>query len=315
MASHSPPAGPPSDDEVVASAARHHGLVTRRQLLEGGVPAHRIDYRVRIGRLKPVFRGVYRAGPLRSPREREAAVLLACGPTSVLSHETAAGLLGLRKRGGRGPVHVVLPRGQRALGRDVRVHRSATLDDRDVTTVDGLRVTRSARTLFDLAASSSSRTLGRAFEAAVQAGPGVEHRLRALLERYPGCRGAGRLRALVDDGPPPFTRSEAERRFLRLVEQAGLPSPITNVHVQGFEVDGYWREARLAAEIDGYRYHSGPDAFGRDRRRDAVLAAAGVLVMRITPQQLRDEPAAVAVRLARALDRRRRRGVGPGLLP
>lgn len=304
-----------SDDQIVASATGHHGLVTRRHLLDAGLPEHRIDYRVKVGRLTPLFRGVYRVGPVRSPREREAAALLACGSSSVLSHGTAAALLGLRNAGARAPIHVTLWEGQRAPGRGIRVHRSSTLGERDVTVVDDLRVTRPARTVFDLATTASHRGLERAFEAALRVDRNVGDGLRRLLRGQPGRRGTRRLRALLTEGTPPFTRSEAERRFLRLVERAGLPAPVTNVHVEGFEVDGYWPAARLVAEIDGYPFHAGRGAFEGDRRRDAVLAAAGVLVVRITPRQLRDEPMAVAVRLARALDRRLRPPTAPGLLP
>ena len=45
------------------------------------------------------------------------------------------------------------------------------------------------------------------------------------------------------------TRSRLERRFRRLVRGAGLPEPVQNTHVNGFEVDAYW--PGLCVEIDG----------------------------------------------------------------
>jgi len=57
------------------------------------------------------------------------------------------------------------------------------------------------------------------------------------------------------------------------------------------------------AEVDGYRFHSSRSAFERDRRRDAELGAAGFRVIRVTWQQLVEEPIAVIARIARALER------------
>ena len=55
--------------------------------------------------------------------------------------------------------------------------------------------------------------------------------------------------------------------------------------------------------MDGYRFHSSRSAFERDRRRDAELGAAGFRVIRVTWQQLVEEPIAVIARIARALER------------
>jgi very-short-patch-repair endonuclease len=41
-------------------------------------------------------------------------------------------------------------------------------------------------------------------------------------------------------------------------------------------------EGRLVVEIDGYAYHSSPQQFADDRRRDAALAAMGSQVLRFT---------------------------------
>ena len=74
--------------------------------------------------------------------------------------------------------------------------------------------------------------------------------------------------------------------------------------VNGYEVDFLWRRQRLVVEIDGYAYHSSRSAFERDRAKDAVLAAAGYLVIRITWLQMHREPYAVVARLAQALAQR-----------
>jgi very-short-patch-repair endonuclease len=117
-----------------------------------------------------------------------------------------------------------------------------------------------------------------------------------MAERWKGRRGAGRLGAVFEGGPPARTRSEAEERFLGLVRQARV-----NVTIAGYEVDFYWPDARLGVEVDGAAFHGSPLAIERDRRRDARLAAAGIRVMRVTWRQLTREREALLVQLGRAL--------------
>jgi very-short-patch-repair endonuclease len=115
------------------------------------------------------------------------------------------------------------------------------------------------------------------------------------------------MRALLAaEGEPAITRSEAERLMRRLIRQAQLPQPKSNVKVAGYEVDFLWPKQRVIVEVDGYRFHSHRSAFERDHRKDLALQEAGYLVIRITWRQLEDEPLAVIAHVARALDRRAR---------
>jgi very-short-patch-repair endonuclease len=88
-----------------------------------------------------------------------------------------------------------------------------------------------------------------------------------------------------------------------LIRQAELPLPELNVPLESYEVDFLWREAKIVVEIDGYRFHGTRQAFERDRRRDAKLAAAGYRVIRFTWRELIDHPYAVVARLAQTLTR------------
>jgi very-short-patch-repair endonuclease len=74
-----------------------------------------------------------------------------------------------------------------------------------------------------------------------------------------------------------------------------------NVRLRGYSVDFLWRDQRVVLEVDGHKYHASRSAFERDRRKDAVLQAAGWAVMRITWRQLVEEPCVVVARLAQAL--------------
>ncbi len=56
---------------IAAVAAKQWGNITRRQLHELGLDDSAIAYRVRIGRLYRVFRGVYSVGhPPTTPHQR-----------------------------------------------------------------------------------------------------------------------------------------------------------------------------------------------------------------------------------------------------
>jgi hypothetical protein len=89
------------------------------------------------------------------------------------------------------------------------------------------------------------------------------------------------LRAILDERS---RRSVPERvvetRFLRLVKEAGLPLPTPQLKVFDggrflARVDFAYPEAKVAIEVDGYRYHSGYAAWNHDRQRRNGLIAAG----------------------------------------
>lgn len=178
----------------------------------------------------------------------------------------------------------------------------ARLDPCDVTAREGIPITTPARTLLDLAATVERRELERALAEAEVRRLVSPQQLADLLAVASGRRGATALKALLrNQGGPSLTRSEAEERVLALVRAARLPMPQTNTRIGRHEVDLYWRDERLALEVDGYAFHSSRTAFERDRLRDAELQAAGLRVMRVTWRQIVDAPEAVVARLAQAL--------------
>jgi very-short-patch-repair endonuclease len=174
----------------------------------------------------------------------------------------------------------------------------------EVTVHDAIPITTPARTLYDLAATVRERELERALAEAFALGLIRRPQLLVLLDRHTRRPGANRLRDLLDgDSRAALTRSEAEERFLALTRKAGLHDPDANATVAGIEVDFVWRPERLVVEIDGHAFHSSDQRFENDRRRDAVLVAAGLRVMRVTWRQIVNEPEALLVRLAQALAR------------
>ncbi|HSM35638.1 MAG TPA: DUF559 domain-containing protein [Longimicrobiales bacterium] len=286
-------------------AGRQHGVVARAQLLAAGVPAHVVDHRLKAGRLRGLYRAVYRVGPQPGRRERAMAAVLACGEGAVVSHRSAAVLWGLLSRpAGPHPVEISLRRGYREPGPSVLVRRIRSLRRDETTVLDGIPVTIPARTVLDLAATTGEREVERAMAQAERSGLASRTQLQAVLDRHPGRPGTPVLRALLSRvGGPALTRSEAEARLLTLVRRARLPDPEANVRVADVEVDFLWRAARLVIEVDGFAFHSSARAFERDRRRDATLTAAGFRVLRTTWRQIVGEPEALLVRVAQALAR------------
>jgi very-short-patch-repair endonuclease len=107
-------------------------------------------------------------------------------------------------------------------------------------------------------------------------------------ERYPRRPGAPAVCALLAArrAGQTVTRSELERRFLEFLDEFGLPTPETNVVVEGLEIDCVWRDARVAVELDSRAFHDTTAAFERDRERDRLLQVAGWRPVRVTSRQL-----------------------------
>jgi very-short-patch-repair endonuclease len=126
---------------------------------------------------------------------------------------------------------------------------------------------------------------------------------RTGLRPLHGRRGAGLLRRVLaqHDAGSTRTRSELEELMLALCGRAGLPRPLVNQKIEGYEADFSWTDQRLIVETDGWASHGTRTAFERDRVRDAEHTAAGWRVVRITTRRLEREPDAVAEQLRRLL--------------
>jgi hypothetical protein len=287
-------------------ASSQRGLAVREQLLAAGVTRGAIAHRIAVAALVVVHRGVYRIGhDAPAPFVAEMAAALYFRGDAVLSHRSAAAIWGLLPSA-PGEVQLTI------VGRDsrsrpgIRLSRAETLDRRDFRWRDGLPVTSPARTLIDLASCSDEAEFERALAQARVLRLVDDRHLHEAMARGPHRRGVAGLRSvLAAQRGPALTRSEAERRFLALIDAAQLPWPEVNVSLCGHEVDCLWPGATVVAEVDGHAFHGDRAAFERDRRRDQVLVAAGYDVIRVTWRQLTEEPLAVAVRLGQALARDR----------
>lgn len=293
-----------TDAIIFALAAGQHGVVSRRQLLQAGVSPDRVDGRLKIGRLERLHRGVYRVGPVVAQYANEMAAVLACDGKVVVSHRSAAPPWKLMSaRGAGSAVEVIVPHSDHGRMPNIVAHRLRGIRCDEVTKFEGIPITTPARTLLDIAGLVSSRDLERAVAEAFAMRLATRADLIRLMSRHPRQRGTAALRALLGSAQPALTRSEAEDRFLALVRKARLPAPETNVQIGDYEVDFLWRAERFIVEIDGYAFHSSAERFEKDRQRDAVLAATGLRVIRVTWRQLQNDSHAMLVRLAQALVR------------
>jgi very-short-patch-repair endonuclease len=287
-------------------AADQHGVFSREQMRATGMGDGGIDHAVAIGRLHRVFRGVYAFHPRIGERGRLRAATLACGAEAVVSHRSAAALLGLLDEG---PVVVDIlaprSRGRRIDG--IRLHRVRMPRPAETGFVERIPCTSPARTLVDLAGVVGSRTLRSAFERAAQRRFLDITAIEAAID--PRRRGAKVLRALVVEwrGAAPLAKkgrlkSPLEAKVLPLLVRRGLPKPLLNAPVEiaegRIEVDFLWPEQRFVVEADSRDFHSTPVAFERDRWRDRELMRVGYATLRVTNRQAEREAAAIADAIA-----------------
>jgi Protein of unknown function (DUF559) len=284
------------DREAWAIARSQHWAIALAQLCELGFSRAAIRHRVAIGRLHPVFRGVYAVGRAHlGDLGRWKAATLSCGPSAAISHLSAAALWGFATEGPRVEVSDARRAGSRP---GLLVHRSPALEAAMIRRSHGIPVTCVARTMVDIAATVPRARLEAAVEEACRNELTDPESLRAQLGWLSGRRGAGRLAELLDRDTFVLTESWLERSFLPLSARAGLGQPRTQTWLNGHRVDFFWPELGLVVETDGLRFHRTVSRQARDHKRDQAHAAAGLTCLRFSHAQVRYEPERVVAVLA-----------------
>ncbi len=252
--------------------------------------------------MRRVFQGVYSVGSGElAPLARERAALMSCGTGSFISHRSAAFVWGMRKHPPPEVEVSVLAGGCRSRT-GIRVHRIKAIERGEPRRHQGLWISSPARAVLEVAAVGSREELVNVVDQGLALRRFTARDLQAVLKRNPGRRGAGRVAELLsDETAMAISRSQAEKALLRLIRQARLPMPETNVRFGRFEADFVWREQRLIVELDTATYHSGPGVFQRDREKGLAFRDAGFDVLSVTRVHVVHEPAVTLVRLARAL--------------
>jgi hypothetical protein len=276
-------------------ADRQYGHVTRRQLLELGIPARTIAAWGENRRLITVHAGVYAVGHAqKSALAKAMAAVLACGDRAVLSHDSAGALWGIRRWPQVPEVTCALER--RRPG--IRTHRTETLTTRDVRRHHNIRVTSPSRTILDIQTRLTDRQITRAVNELR-----LHQHLKATeLERL--VNRSTRIANLIDPAQNP-TRSGQEDDFVTFCRDHGLPIPRTNVMLFGHERDAVFEPEKVIVEIDTWATHNSHQSFRADRKRDAVAAEHGYLTVRVISELLAADPRGEADSLLKTLANRR----------
>jgi very-short-patch-repair endonuclease len=288
-------------DQAIGDLAEgQRGHVVRWQLLKLGLSAKAIQYRIRLGRLIPVFPGVYAVGHRRPhPMDRAMAAVLACGDGAVLSHGSAASLWGFFDRWDE-PLEVIVARHRRP--KATRVHR-CQLAPADKKRHHGIPVTSPARTVLDCA--PRVRNLGRFVKDALLSPWLKEGQLADAIRRYPHNPAARRVQEAAFGGPG-LTHSDLEDKFVAFLKRFGIKMPELQVPMDGRVLDAFYPEEGVIIELDSWQFHRDRFTFERDREKDAEALITGLATVRITDERMDHEPEDEATRLWAILARRRR---------
>lgn len=320
-ATHSP------DDTIeirpFGDALRRGGGVLRWSTFRAsGLTWRAVRDRVRSGEFVRTQRSVYASAALPRTHANDVRIALASRRSNYFAaHQSAAFLHGLLRFA---PQEIHIGRsttwGERTAIDGVKVHRLPTVSGRDLTEVDGIRVTTVERTLVDLAACARTtrerRLLRFALKAALKEDDGLATRLRDRLSRSRPTRGTKLLRdALAEWAVTGHARSLLEVEFIEFCQAFDIPLPRMNVVVAGSERDAAWFDAMLLAEIDTRTHHDDDVAFQEDRDRRNAAVDAGWRLVQITPRSIgRDAPKTAAL-IHRLLAQSDRAGMTPAVTP
>ncbi|MGH3209294.1 MAG: hypothetical protein ACRDNO_16190 [Trebonia sp.] len=289
------------------------GIVDRRQALNLGFTASRIEHRLTSGKWQHVHEGVYAtfSGPLPRDARLWAAVRRA-GDGAMLSHQSAAEVHGLIDKPGSAIIHVTVPARRRPMQRKpvrgIVIHRSEQSRPQFPGGSWKVPRTRIDDTVLDLVTTAVTFERGYSWIArAVGQDLVTVAMLRAALEGRSRIRWRAWLTEALDDSRD-GVNSPLERRYVRDVERAhGLPNAERQARrtLSGrtHYKDNWYAEYRVAVEIDGPAYHQG-DRAAADRDRDNLnLAADAVQTLRFGPvgvtERVCDSAALVAATLRR----------------
>jgi hypothetical protein len=285
-------------------------MVSRQQVLREGVPRSTIDSKVRHGLWQQVHLGVYATftGVIEWDSRLWAAVLYA-GPGGLLSHETAAEVLGLTDQ--RFPViQVTIPQSRRVRPpQGMRIHRS-TVDYPRWRPLRGIPPhTFYADTIIDLVAAADNRD-----DAVAWISRGIARKLVTKSELTAAVAARGRLRwrdqlneiiGTVAGG----SHFPLEYRYGHDVERAhGLPAAVRQAKfvmpdgTRGFR-DRCYEKYGLIVELDGAAYHP-VEQRGRDQARDNEAAATTGATLRYGWADVAAAPCDTAGQVYRALRKR-----------
>lgn len=215
-------------------AANQGGFFTARQAREAGYEDNVHPYHVRSRNWIREARGVYRLSQFPLPSRPDLMVWQLWSrnrqdePQGVFSHATALSLHDLSDVM-PAKLHMTVPPGFRrmaAIPEVLRLHR-ARLADRDVQTIDGVRVTTPLRTLLDVIAEGAiaQELLVQAVDQALRRGVVMRRQLEAARVSTRARQRIDRvLKQVPDDGSTPVrNRRRTSNRARGATQRTGAP--------------------------------------------------------------------------------------------
>jgi very-short-patch-repair endonuclease len=290
-----------SDERWRALLRRQDGVVTRRHALRF-ISARVLGRHLAEGRWQTVHRGVYvtHNGPVSASQRLWAAVLAAsAGGPALLGGPTALTLHGLQRFDSQ-VVHVVVPHKRRACSlAGVEVHRVVRMSSVDIARTSPPSTTP-PRSMVDAASWARSdreaRTIvAMCFQQRLVTGAEVDAviaRMPAVTRRKLIARAAADARA--------GAHSLGELDLVALCRRARLPTPSLQRRRGGRYLDALFEEWGVWVEVDG-AHHMSADEWWNDMKRHNELVRRGEVLLRFPAWMVRDEPAAVANTIRKAL--------------
>ncbi|MCV7104024.1 endonuclease domain-containing protein [Mycobacterium palustre] len=253
----------------------------------------------------PVYPGVYSpAGIELTGRQRAEAAWLWSRRKAVVAGNSAAAVLGAKWVSPAIDAELIF--GNRRPPAGISVH-SERLGPGEVIDVDGMPVTSSARTAFDIGRWTASRLQAvQRLDALANATDVKVADIEAVMAEHRGVRGLARLRGvlpLVDGG----AESPQETRTRLVLIDAGLPAPQTQITVcDGYgdfvaRVDMGYRDLRVGIEYDGPQHWTDPAQRDRDIDRHAALCEQGWTIVRVSSELLRYRRGTLIARVVAAM--------------
>lgn len=303
-------------------AARQGFVLTHDQARQAGMSDPDARRLVRNGRWTAPRRGVLCVLPAEEASDDhptgsgpviEAAALALVRPDTVISHESAAAVLGLPtlRRPSRPSATMRYGNGGGQTGANVH---AAALAAEETEQWFGVFVTRPARTVVDVARGTGLRAGLVIADAALNEALTSELELDRAVRRAARWPGIRRARRAVEMASP-LAESPLESLTRLVIAEAGLPAPELQVWIdtgaRSYRVDGLWRDRGVVLEADGMLKYRTPADLVEEKRRQEDLERAGYRVVRVTWDDIWQHPEHTVTRIRTAL----RLGGHPVLVP
>jgi hypothetical protein len=278
------------------------GVVTSAQALQH-LSRRGLEAALNYGVLQKIWYGIYGRGAVDRGLQLRG-LDLAAGTTVAVCLTTAAEVYGFDTERDAA-LHVLNPAGRQLRPtRGLVVHRRAGAP---LTMVAGRPTTTPAWTAIEVARGLRRPRALATLDAALRSGACSRDDLQRAVKRQAGRRGVVHTRELLPlASPKAESPMESEARLVMI--DGGLPLPVlqyevVDLHGRTWRLDFAWPERHVAAEYDGVDWHTGPDAFLRDRRRSSALQELGWLVVPIVAEDVRYRPGELVRRLETQLRR------------